>query len=201
MCDGRQVNRTTFAVLFSVISTTFGVGNGSTTFNLPDFRGKMPVGANNASEMPAGLDATYTQRFIAEGQTGGSQTGEESITVTEFLEHYHSIGETAHFHGITSPVDPAHSHSFFPVVGPTGVTAAPVSGLLQVTDATAVSATAQNTSSDSTNVSHPTDTLAFNISGNTGPGGTGLAVEPTGATSLVFNNMTPFLTMNFIIRH
>ena len=40
-CDGRAVNITEFADLYSVISTTFGAGNGSTTFNLPDLRGKI----------------------------------------------------------------------------------------------------------------------------------------------------------------
>jgi len=38
-CDGHAVNRTTYAALFSAIRTTFGVGDGVTTFNLPDLRG------------------------------------------------------------------------------------------------------------------------------------------------------------------
>lgn len=45
-CDGRAVSRTSFWRLFSVIGTTYGVGNGSTTFNVPDMRGKMPIGLN-----------------------------------------------------------------------------------------------------------------------------------------------------------
>lgn len=44
LCDGAAVSRATYSVLFGVISTTFGVGDGSTTFNVPDFRGRVPVG-------------------------------------------------------------------------------------------------------------------------------------------------------------
>lgn len=40
VCDGAAVDRTTYAALFSAIGTTWGAGNGTTTFNLPDFRGR-----------------------------------------------------------------------------------------------------------------------------------------------------------------
>lgn len=43
-CDGTAVSRTTYAGLFSAIGVLWGVGDGSTTFNLPDFRGRVPVG-------------------------------------------------------------------------------------------------------------------------------------------------------------
>src|SRR5262249_21157687 len=46
LCAGQAVSRTTFAALFSVIGTTFGVGDGSTTFNLPDLRGRVPAAAD-----------------------------------------------------------------------------------------------------------------------------------------------------------
>jgi microcystin-dependent protein len=44
LCDGSAINRTTFAALFAVIGTTYGAGDGSTTFNVPDMRGKFPFG-------------------------------------------------------------------------------------------------------------------------------------------------------------
>ena len=44
LCDGQAVSRTTYAELFAVIGTTFGTGNGSTTFNVPDLREAVPVG-------------------------------------------------------------------------------------------------------------------------------------------------------------
>lgn len=44
MCDGTPVSRTTFSALFAAIGTAYGAGDGSTTFNLPDMRGRVPVG-------------------------------------------------------------------------------------------------------------------------------------------------------------
>lgn len=57
-CNGQAVSRTTYSALFGVISTTYGAGDGSTTFNLPDLRGRMAasgygggaVGASGGSE-------------------------------------------------------------------------------------------------------------------------------------------------------
>ena len=44
-CDGTAVSRSTYATLFAVVSTTFGVGDGTTTFNLPNYTNRMPYGA------------------------------------------------------------------------------------------------------------------------------------------------------------
>jgi microcystin-dependent protein len=44
LCDGSAVSRTTYSVLFGVIGTTYGAGDGSTTFNLPDLRGRVIAG-------------------------------------------------------------------------------------------------------------------------------------------------------------
>ena len=49
LCDGTAVSRTTYAELFSVIGTSFGTGDGSTTFNLPDLRGEFLRGAGTNS--------------------------------------------------------------------------------------------------------------------------------------------------------
>lgn len=48
LCDGSAVSRTTYAALFAVISTTYGVGDGSTTFNIPDLRQRFPLGKSAA---------------------------------------------------------------------------------------------------------------------------------------------------------
>lgn len=45
LCDGSAIDRTTYSVLFTAISTTYGTGNGTTTFNLPDLRGRLPIGS------------------------------------------------------------------------------------------------------------------------------------------------------------
>lgn len=48
ICNGAQVSRTAYPQLYALIGTTYGTGNGSTTFNLPDLRGKFPVGAGGS---------------------------------------------------------------------------------------------------------------------------------------------------------
>lgn len=52
-CDGSAVSRTTYAALFTAIGTTHGAGNGSTTFNLPDLRGRAPIGAGTGPGLTA----------------------------------------------------------------------------------------------------------------------------------------------------
>lgn len=69
LSDGSAVSRTTYSALFAVISTRYGSGDGSTTFNLPDFRGKTIVGA--------GTGPGLTARTL--GQSGG----EENHTLTD----------------------------------------------------------------------------------------------------------------------
>lgn len=53
-CDGRAISRTTYATLYSLIGTSFGVGDGSTTFNIPDYRGLFLRGWNGGSSRDAG---------------------------------------------------------------------------------------------------------------------------------------------------
>lgn len=50
-CDGQEVSRTTYSLLFSVIGTTFGAGNGTTTFNLPDLRSRFIYGKSNTTNV------------------------------------------------------------------------------------------------------------------------------------------------------
>lgn len=76
LCDGQAVSRTDYALLFSRIGTTYGVGDGSTTFNLPDLRGRVAVGK----------DSTQTE-FDNLGETGGEKT--HTLTVDEMPSHNH----------------------------------------------------------------------------------------------------------------
>lgn len=61
-CDGREVSRLEYKGLFDVIGTAYGEGDGSTTFNLPNLRGRIPVGVDSAQE-----------EFIEVGKSGGSK--------------------------------------------------------------------------------------------------------------------------------
>lgn len=84
-CDGSAVSRTTYATLFAAIGTTWGVGDGSTTFELPDLRGRTTLGA--------GTGDTLTARTL--GATGGREAH------TEVAAHGHNITDTGHTHGPT----------------------------------------------------------------------------------------------------
>jgi len=77
-CDGAAVSRTTYADLFTAIGTTFGVGNGTTTFNVPDLRGRSQIGTGQGSGL--------TSRALA------ASGGEEShiLTTPEIPSHAHS---------------------------------------------------------------------------------------------------------------
>jgi microcystin-dependent protein len=76
-CDGSAVSRTTYSALFSVIGTTYGSGDGSTTFNLPDLCGRVPVGS--------GAGSGLTARTLAD--TGGEE--EHTLTEDEIPTHSH----------------------------------------------------------------------------------------------------------------
>lgn len=77
LANGSAVSRTTYARLFAVIGTAFGAGDGSTTFNLPNFNGKVAVGR----------DSTQTE-FDTLGETGGSKT--HQLTIDEMPQHDHN---------------------------------------------------------------------------------------------------------------
>lgn len=74
LCNGQAVSRTDYDLLFSIIGTTYGVGDGSTTFNLPDLRGRVAVGK----------DGTQTE-FDNLGEKGGEKT--HQLTVGELPKH------------------------------------------------------------------------------------------------------------------
>lgn len=80
-CQGQAVSRTTYAKLFAAIGTTYGAGDGSTTFNVPDFRDRMPIGAGNLYALNASggsKDAIipYHNHSVSAFDTGGMSANE-----------------------------------------------------------------------------------------------------------------------------
>lgn len=80
LCDGAAVSRTTYAALFATIGTTYGAGNGSSTFNLPDLRGRVPVGRDAAQA-----------EFDALGESGGAKDVTLTGAQSGVAEHRHVI--------------------------------------------------------------------------------------------------------------
>lgn len=95
LCDGSAVSRATYSALFAVIGTTWGVGDGSSTFNLPDTRGRLIIGW-----APSGGHADVSALNNSDGAALASRRG----------KHGHTNGVTASPSGLTLP-DHQHVHS------------------------------------------------------------------------------------------
>jgi microcystin-dependent protein len=87
LCDGSAVSRTTYSSLFAVIATTYGAGDGSITFSLPDLRGRMALGLDNMGGTSRDIVTAAT------ADTLGAETGEEmhQLTEDEMPSHSHTI--------------------------------------------------------------------------------------------------------------
>lgn len=82
-CDGSAVSRTTYAALFAAIGTTFGIGNGSTTFNLPDFRGRLMMGAGTGARSGDSGSGVISGGTALTARSIGEWGGEETHALTE----------------------------------------------------------------------------------------------------------------------
>lgn len=96
LCNGQAVSRTTFATLFAVVSTIYGAGDGSTTFNMPDLRGRTTFGLDNmgggggAGRVTAGVSGIAGTTLGAGGGDQHAQQDNGSVGV--------SISDPTHFH-------------------------------------------------------------------------------------------------------
>ena len=92
VCDGSAVSRTTYAALYAIVGTTFGVGDGSTTFNLPNYTGRMPYGTTI-------------------GATGGSAN---AVVVSHTHTATSVVTDAGHFHdyGTAPPANPQGGGSY-----------------------------------------------------------------------------------------
>jgi microcystin-dependent protein len=91
LCDGSAISRTTFPELFAVIGTNYGAGNGSTTFNLPNFV--------TSNRIPIGLDSAQTE-INTLGKSGGS------------FNHTHAGGSHQHTFSHSHTISGTHQHTY-----------------------------------------------------------------------------------------
>lgn len=127
LCDGSAVSRTTYSALYAIISTTYGTGNGSTTFNVPDFRGRTAIGAGTgtasgatawARGVPPTTGAGGEQTHLLTGPESGIQShthslGNQSFTSGSTLNGQLFLGNatTATLSGTTGPTNATTAHN------------------------------------------------------------------------------------------
>ena len=94
LCDGSAQSRTTYAGLFAIIGTTYGVGDGSTTFNIPDLRGRViagqdDMGGSSANRLTNPASTINGINGDGLGNVGGSET--HQLTTAQMPSHSHDL--------------------------------------------------------------------------------------------------------------
>lgn len=172
-CDGSNVSRSTYSALFAIISTTYGVGNGSTTFGLPNFQNRMAIGKSG----------TYSL-----GATGGSTT--ESYTPVG------SVSTTVNSHTLTLAEIPSHSHF---IVSNTKTTSNGV-GVPTGAHATYGNNGGMGSSDYALQGSSTTpNVLSTNTQGSSGSHNHGSSSSFSGS-SATLDILNPYISINFIIK-
>ncbi|NEU94825.1 phage tail protein [Bradyrhizobium sp. UFLA 03-164] len=118
---GQAISRTTYATLFSLIGTGYGGGDGSTTFNLPDKRGRVSAGVDN-------MGGTYAYRFTPSyfgsygtlGVVGGGESHTLSLNEIPSHAHANTLSDPGHTHPLSLPsrqLGTISANSQAPIVG------------------------------------------------------------------------------------
>ena len=179
LCDGSAVSRTTYAELFAVTGTTYGVGNGSTTFNVPQLQGKMPQGYDGNTYNLAGTGGANAVTVSVTNNQAATNATNQAVTVTG------SISNTS----LTTAQLASHTHS---------ETQGALFGLSVVGGPFNVNRgnTGANTGGAGSGTGHNhSHTLSGTLTGN-------VTTSLTGAvTAAGTNSFSPFVVVNYIIKH
>jgi microcystin-dependent protein len=184
LCDGSSVSRSIYSSLFSIIGTGYGSGDGSTTFNVPDLRGRAAFGRDD-------MGGTAANRITADvsgisGTTIGASGGDQVVG-----NHTHGVNDPTHSHGLNDPShnhgynDPGHSHGVSISGGSQGH-----GGLTPV----AAEYGASNTNTANTNIAIASAYTGIGVNGNS----TGITIASGGGGTGA--NIPPAIIMNYIIK-
>lgn len=173
-CDGSAVSRGTYPTLFSNIGTTWGAGDGSTTFNLPNFHDAMPIGAGN---------------LYALASSGGEST--HALTTAEMPSHSHGGVTQNNSASVSGSTDTQGNHTHVSRLGNGFMTPASGGDVASWHWGTA-SSTAYSDNSTNTAGAH-----SHNVSGTAASHGHAINAEGGGAAH---NNLPPYKGVHYIIR-
>ncbi len=197
LCNGGAVSRTTYADLFAVISTTYGAGDGSTTFNVPNLQGKMPQGYDGNTYNLAGTGGANTVTVSVTNNQAATNATNQSVTITgaisntslteaQLASHAHQYGGSPVFEQNPSGGTPAFKYL------PTA-TADTFSPGQRRNVCTTSNPTICNTGSG-TGHTH-SHTLSGTLTGN-------ITTSLTGSvTASGTNSFSPYVVVNYIIKH
>jgi microcystin-dependent protein len=148
LCYGQAISRTTYSLLFSVIGIAYGAGDESSTFNLPDKRGRASIGADNMGGSPANrvTSAGSGVNASAIGNGGGSQFAQtDTLTATTTVTSV----DAGHTHAITTGPDYGYGgyNTFYVPNGGSGQTIATQIGTANITSTAVTTVTSDLTGS------------------------------------------------------
>jgi microcystin-dependent protein len=180
LCDGSAVSRTTYADLFAVVGTTYGVGNGSTTFNVPDLQGKFPQGKSGTTNLATTGGANTVTVAVTNNQAATNATN-QSVTITG------SIDNTS----LTTAQLASHDHTINIVTQPLNNPIQGVGAGREVSN----NQTANTQNAGSGTGHNHSHTLSGTLTGN-------ITTSLTGSvTAAGTNSFSPFVIVQYIIKH
>jgi collagen type VII alpha len=170
VCDGQAVSRSSYANLFGIIGTNFGVGDGASTFNIPNLLGRIPIGTNSSYPFAS---------------TGGASS--KMLSTSEMPSHSHT-GTTdsngAHTHSIT---DPGHTHN-------------QINGFDDLNNSNTVGQAGPGDGNSNIVTGHATTSSTTGITINSGGAHTHTFTTNTTGSGTAFSVMNPYLSLYYIIK-